>query len=356
MRSSAAPFECALVDAPRLEQWMDSQGLGAGPVVDLEGLKGGTQNVLVRFKRDEREYVLRRPSRHPRPESNATMLREAQVLAALRGTDVPHPQLIAACDDVDVLGCAFYLMEAVSGFNPTVAVPYPHAGDPTLRHRLGLAMADGAASLAGIDPFAVGLGRLGKLDGYLERQVRRWSAQLESNRQHASWPGPQTLPGIGALADWLTAHRPGAFVPGIVHGDYHLANVLVCNDSAELAAIVDWELVTLGDPLLDLGWLLATWPDRDGHSPVDLVPQPWSGFPQASELVARYALISQRDLAGLRWHSILACYKLAVVLEGTHARSCSEQTSRENGARLHAFAGRLVERGLQWVEQWDLSG
>jgi aminoglycoside phosphotransferase (APT) family kinase protein len=334
---------------------MDSQGLGAGPVFDFDALPGGTQNILMRFRRENLEYVLRRPSFHPRPESNATMLREAQVLAALRGTDVPHPQLIATCGDVDVLGCAFYLMQSVAGFNPTVSLPALHARDEKLRHGIGLAMADGAAALARVDPFAVGLGRLGKLEGYLERQVRRWGGQLESYRQHAGWPGPQRLPGITVLADWLTAHRPREFAPGIVHGDYHLANVLIRDDSAELAAIVDWELVTLGDPLLDLGWLLATWPDSDGHSPVDLVPHPWSGFPEASELVAHYATASGRELVGLRWYAALACYKLAIVLEGTHARACAGQASRETGARLHAFAGRLLERGLSWVERWDLS-
>lgn len=353
---SPARLDRTLVDTDRLERWMDSRGLGAGAIFDVEALAGGTQNILLRFKRDGSEYVLRRPSAHPRPEGNATMLREARVLEALRDTPVPHPKLLAACSDVDVLGSAFYLMQSVVGFNPTVALPTLHAQDERMRHRLGLAMADGAASIASIDPFAAGLGDLGKLDGYLERQVQRWSRQLESYRQHTGWPGPETLSGVGALAGWLAARRPRDFVPGLVHGDYHLGNVLVDNRSAELAAIVDWELVTLGDPLLDLGWLLATWPDRDGRSPVGLVPQPWSGFPDERELVAWYALASARDLEALRWYAVLACYKLAIVLEGTHARACAGKALPDTGARLHASAIHLLERGLGWLEHWDLGG
>src|SRR5688500_9617534 len=157
---------------------MDESGLGAGPLTDLELIGGGTQNVLLRFRRDGREYVLRRPPEHKRANSDETMRREARVLGALAGTDVPHPDLIAACGDEDVIGAAFYLMEPIAGFNPTVGVPEPHASNPAMQHALGLSMTDAIAALGRVDHVAVGLGDLGKAEGWLERQVERWRSQL----------------------------------------------------------------------------------------------------------------------------------------------------------------------------------
>ena len=339
-----------LVNLERLGLWMDSQALPPGSIESPTLLQGGTQNVLLRFARGGREYVLRRPPSHPRMDGNSVMRREARVLAALAHTDVPHPRLIATCDTADVLGAAFYLMESVQGFNATVALPALHANDPAIRHRMGLALADGAATLGRVDHIAIGLGDFGRPDGFLERQVDRWRSQLDGYREYAGWPGADSIPGVMQVGDWLNQRRPLAFSPGIVHGDYHLSNVMVRNDGPELAAIVDWELVTIGDPLIDLGWLLATWPNAEGVSPVGLTVSPWSGFPTASELVERYAKASSRDLSHLQWYAVLASYKLGILLEGTHARSCAGQAPRDTGLRLHASAVRLFERALNWLQ------
>ena len=247
------------VDLEKLAVWMDGQGLGEGPLEGVTLLGGGTQNILLRFSRAGREYVLRRPPPHLRANSNETMRREARMLAALKGTPVPHPELIAACPDEEVLGAAFYLMEPIEGFNPSTGLPPLHAGSPQMRHRMGLALVEGIAALGALDYRERGLDGFGKVDSYLERQVARWKSQLDSYRQYAGWPGPGGIPGVDEVAAWLERHRPASFEPGIIHGDYHLANVMFRHDSAELAAIVDWELTTIGDPLLDLGWLLATW-------------------------------------------------------------------------------------------------
>jgi aminoglycoside phosphotransferase (APT) family kinase protein len=340
----------ALVDLDRLGGWMDEQGLPRGTVESPTLLQGGTQNILLRFTRGGAEYVLRRPPRHPRMDGNTIMRRESRVLAALASTDVPHPRLIAACDTPEVLGAAFYLMQSVSGFNATVGLPALHAGDADIRHRMGLALADGAAALARVDLVAVGLGDLGKLDGFLERQVGRWRAQLEGYREYEGWPGPGAIPGVQEVGDWLDAHRPPSFTPGIVHGDYHLANVMFRSDGPELAAIVDWELATIGDPLVDLGWMLATWPDAAGVSPVGLTASPWAGFPGAQALVARYAQGSARELTHLRWYAVLACYKLGILQEGTHARAFAGKAPRATGERLHAATISLFERALRWLE------
>ena len=162
---------------------MSQQGLGDGPLEDVSKISGGTQNIMLRFTRSGRPYVLRRGPKHLRPRSNVVIMRETQVLAALAGTDVPHPHLIASCDDPSVLGDAvFYLMEPIDGFNAGEELPALHAGDPAVRFRMGLSMADALAKLGAVDYLAVGLGDFGKPEGFLERQVPRWLSELESYR------------------------------------------------------------------------------------------------------------------------------------------------------------------------------
>jgi aminoglycoside phosphotransferase (APT) family kinase protein len=342
---SAEPQTIEGVDLAVLGQWMDEQGLAPGPIEGPELLGGGTQNILLRFERGGRRFVLRRPPLHKRKNSDETMRREARVLGALRGSAVPHPELIAACPDASLLGAAFYLMEPIEGFNPTTGLPALHQGDAAIRHRMGLAMADGAAALASVDPIAAGLEDVGRLEGWIERQVPRWRSQLDGYAEFEGYPGPD-IPGVDAVADWLDANRPASLVPGIIHGDYHLANVMFRFDGPELAAIVDWELCSLGDPLLDLGWLLATWPEDDGPRPGSIGIQPWDGFPTADELVARYAAVSGRDLAALPWFAVLACYKLGIILEGSHARACAGKAPKPIGDALHATTVALFERAL----------
>ena len=273
-----------------------------------------------------------------------------RVLAALADTDVPHPRLIAPCPDADVLGAAFYLMEPIDGFNASVGMPAPHAADPAMRHTMGIALIDGAVKLGRVDHVAAGLGDLGRTDGFLERQVARWQGQLDGYGEYAGWGGPQLLPDVDRVADWLDRHRPTHFMPGIMHGDYHLGNVMFRNDGPQLAAIVDWELVTIGDPLLDLGWILATWPEP-GDEGTALPVHPWDGFPTSAELIARYAQGSNRDLDALPWYRVLACYKLGILLEGSNARACAGKAPREIGDRLHASAVQLFNRAARLVDQ-----
>ncbi len=333
-----------------LAQWMDGERLGTGaPLQQVVPIGGGTQNVLLRFDRAGRSYVLRRPPPHLRDNSNETMRREARLLAALAGSAVPHPGLIAACGDAEVIGAAFYLMEPVAGFNAVSAMPPLHAGSPDARRRMGLAMIEGIAALGALDYRSCGLESFGKPEGFLTRQVPRWQAQLESYAQFAGWTGPGEIPGVADVARWLEAHCPASFTPGILHGDYHLANVMFCHDSGELAAIVDWELATLGDPLLDLGWMIATWPEDDTPGAADVAVTPWVGFPTADELVAHYAARSARDCSAIDWYVVLACYKLGIILEGTHARACAGKAPRETGDLLHAKTIALFERALRRI-------
>ena len=339
-----------LVDLNVLDTWMEKQGLGRGPIGEVTALSGGTQNVLLRFRRAERDYVLRRPPPHPRSNSNDTMRREIRMLSALAGTAVPHPALIAGCPDEDVLGVAFYLMEPIDGFAPNAGLPALHAGDADLRRRMGLALVDGITALGAVDYQAVGLSGFGNPHHYLERQVSRWRAQLHSYKELPGWPGPGDIPGVEKVAAWLDAHKPTRFQPGILHGDYHFGNVMYRHDGPQLAAIVDWELTTIGDPLLDLGWLLATWPDANGVSPVGSNRvQPWDGFPTSTELVEHYRAGSERNLDAIDWYAVLACYKLGLILEGTYARACAGLAPQETGERLHASTLNLFQRALGWI-------
>ncbi|MEL7208955.1 MAG: phosphotransferase family protein, partial [Actinomycetota bacterium] len=313
---------------------MDERGLGSGAITGAEPLGGGTQNILVRFVRDGRTYVLRRPPEHKRRNSDDTMRREATVLAAIADTDVPHPRLIAAEPSTDVIGAAFYLMEPIDGFNVSVEMPSPHRDDPAIRRRMGLAMAEGAARLGAVDHEAVGLADFGRPDGWLERQVDRWRSHLDGYGEFAEYPGPD-IPGLEQVASWLDENCPTNWSPGITHGDYHLANVLFSPTDGELAAIVDWELCTIGDPLLDLGWLLATWPEPGLPGGTVLI-DPWDGFPTRAELVAEYGRHSDRSVDQADWYGVMACYKLGIILEGTHARAFAGKAPAEIGDLLHA--------------------
>jgi aminoglycoside phosphotransferase (APT) family kinase protein len=335
------------VDPVRLAAWMDAQGLGEGPLGEARLLTGGTQNILVLFTRGGRGYVLRRPPAQPRAMADATIAREARVLAALAGSAVPHPRLIAACADASVLGAAFFLMEPVEGFNPSgQPLPALHASDPSIRHAMGLAAVDALLRLGEVDPTAAGLGDFGKPQGFLERQVPRWRAQLEGCKEHAGWPGADGLPGVVALGEWLEANRPEASAPGILHGDFHLSNLMYRPDGPAVAAVIDWELATLGDPLLDLGWLIATWPDASGQGAGTIHITPWDGFPSTNELIAHYRARSPRDLSAIDWYAALAGYKLAILLEASYARSCAGKGSRAVGDKHHASAQKLIQRAL----------
>ena len=334
-----------VVDLDRLATWMDERGLESGPLADPELIAGGTQNILLRFRRGTRTFVLRRPPPHKRANSDETMRREARVLGALAGTDVPHPELIAAEPDVSVLGAAFYLMEPVEGYNVTLGLPPAFADDRAAQYEMGLSMADAIAALGRIGPVERGIGDLGKWDGWGERQVPRWRKQLDSYAELPGYPGPD-IPGVDAVAAWLEANRPADLRPGVIHGDFHFANVLIHPTEPRVAAIVDWELATIGDPLLDLGHLLACWPNPDGD---EITPVAGAALPTTDEIVARYAEGSDRDLSTVPWFRVLACYRLGLILEGTHARAFAGMAAKEIGDRLHAHTLMLFAQATALI-------
>jgi len=338
------------VDLNAVAEWMSQQGLGQGPLADVSDVTGGTQNVMLRFTRAAARTGGRRGPRHLRPRSNSVILRETKVLAALAGSDVPHPHLIATCEDPGVLGDAvFYLMEPVDGFNAGEGLPPLHAGDPAVRFQMGLSMADALAKLGAVDHVAVGLADFGKPAGFLERQVPRWLSELDSYREYANYPGPD-IPGVDQVAAWLERRRPTNWAPGIMHGDYHAANVMFSRTGPEVVAIVDWEMCTIGDPLLDLGWLLATWRQPDGSSVFSHALGGQDGLASTDDLFQRYAANTTRDLSRITWYTVLACFKLGIVIEGTLARACAGKAEKEVGDQLHAATVHLFERALTLID------
>jgi aminoglycoside phosphotransferase (APT) family kinase protein len=332
----------ASIDADALAGWMDGRGLSSGPIRDMTLLQGGTQNIIASFSRGDERFVLRRPSLTPAANANDTMRREMRILAALAATDVAHPRLIAACEATDVLGVSFYLMEEIAGFNVLVGMPDHHAGDSRVRRQMGLSVADALAALGRVDYRRAGLDDFGKPDGFLTRQAGRWRSMFEGYGRYDGWQGYRDIAGVEAIGQWLERNCPDSFTPGILHGDYTLANILFDNRSSDVAAIVDWEMSTIGDPLLDLGWLLTSWPRPD--DPTSRRVEPWDGFPTPDDLLARYKEGSDRDFAAIDWYIVLACYKLGIVLEGTYARSCVGKAPAELGERFHQRTIALFDR------------
>ncbi len=339
-----------VLDRVALASWMDGNGLESGELSEFEALSGGTQNIIVRFRRGDRRFVLRRGPRHPRPRSNETLRREMTVLQALRSTDVPHARFIGGCLTEDVIeGTVFYLMEPVDGFNASVGLPPTWLEDRAVRHEAGLSLVAALARLASVDYRRVGLDGFGKPDGFLERQVPRWLAELGSFSRLSGYAGPRPE-GIDEVAAWLERNRPTSWTPGILHGDYHVANVMFDRNTPQVTAIVDWEMSTVGDPLLDLGSLLAVWPSADGEP--DLIGSAISkvgGLPDEREIIDHYGERSERDLSAVDWYVVLGCFKLGIVLEGSYARSKAGQADVETGNRLHATALDLFARARKRI-------
>jgi len=339
-----------LINLDNLAQWMDQQGLPQGSFQNQRLLTGGTQNILLYFERGGEGFVLRRPPKYLRSSSNEAMLREATVLKALKDSNVPNPGYVAHCEDDSVIGANFFLMRPVDGFNPSSGLPSPHKDDPTLRQRMTESHVEALSTLSKIDYQQVGLDNFGKPEGYLERQAGRWMKQLKSYEKYDGY-SVSNFNHLDLVMDWLSTNIPSDYKPGIIHGDCHIANTMFCNDSGELAALVDWELSTIGDPLADLGYLLCTWPDKDEHVLIQPGIQDWSGFLTIPEMLAHYKNHSNRNVDSALWFSIVGCFKLAVILESTYARSVAGRADKGIGEIFYDISRKLMNRAEQWIKQ-----
>jgi aminoglycoside phosphotransferase (APT) family kinase protein len=325
-----------MIDVGRLARWMDDEGLpGKGESIEHRFIAGGSQNEIYEIQRGELHGALRIPPPAAPASRDEGILREWRIIDALDGTDVPHTPAIAACRDTGVLGRAFYVMGFVDGWSPmgleNRAWPAPFDSDLEARRGLALQLVEGIALLSKVDWKAKGLGDLGRPDGFHERQVDRWTAFLERIKG-------RDLPGFDEASAWLRAHKPLDYVPGLMHGDYQFANVMYRHGApAALAAIVDWEMGTVGDPKLDLGWVMQGWPedtfgpDASSSGYVDMY-----GMPSRHEMLEHYATVSGRQVDDIDYYRVLAKWKLAVVLEQGYQRAGDDE-------KLQAFGPIVLD-------------
>ena len=336
------------IDGPKLARWLSANGIASGDLTDVELIAGGRSNLTYRLDLDSSRLVLRRPPLgHVLPTAH-DMSREFRVLTALHGTDIPVPTPVAICADADVIGAPFYLMEFVDG----VVLRTREDGErltPAQARQLSDRLIEMLAAIHAVDVSATGLTGFGRPEGYLARQLSRWQRQWELSNT-------REMPGYDRLVERLAAGLPADGDHALVHGDFRLDNMLVrLGEQPTVAAVVDWEMSTLGDPLADLGLTLVYWADPDdaqwGDISIGATVTAMPGFLSRPELAERYAELTGRDLSGIGYYMAFGCFKLAVVLEGIHARFLQRKTVGEGFEREGFAVPVLIERAHQMLDR-----
>ncbi len=345
-----------LVDSDRLAQYLATLPALRGllPIQSLDRIGRGQSNVTFRVALRGGSVVVRRPPPGALPPSAHDVLREARVLASLAGSGVPAPRLLAACGDLAILGAPFYVMEDLPGDAIRFDLPPALASGPVEQRRsIGEQAVDALATLHTVDPEAIGLGDLGRPSGYLARQLKRWAGQFEYARVRPVADLDWTLA-------WLEGQLPPEIErPTIVHGDYKLDNLIfTLAPPPRLLGVVDWETATLGDPLADLGWLLAFWRQSGDPTPeIPITPRVTElpGFSRRTDLASRYAERVGHTLPDLRFYVVFALWKMAVLLEGHWARHVRGTAGASDFAYLELAGPALHARVRHTAENWDAS-
>ncbi|TYB67698.1 phosphotransferase family protein [Nonomuraea sp. PA05] len=335
------------IDHPQLVAWMGRNAPDAGEPLSVSLISGGRSNLTYLVEGRERSLVLRRPPLgHVLPTAH-DMRREWRVISALAPTPVPVPEPVAFCADEDVIGAPFYLMGYVEG---EAVRSREQLGDrtPEQTRRLSERLAEVLAGIHAVDYREVGLGDFGRPEGYMARQLDRWCQQWERSKT-------ADLPDYDRLVARLRERLPAEATGTLVHGDYRLDNTLLRTGDLEIAAVVDWEMSTLGDPLADLGLTLTYWHDRGDEErariPVagDVTVAP--GFMNAAEFAAHYTKVSGRDISDLGFYVAFGNFKLAVIVEGIHARFRQGKTVGEGFDRIGAAVPTLISRAHRMLDQ-----
>jgi len=322
-----------------LARFLDAHGIGEGGEIAASPIGEGHSNVTYLIERGGAEVVLRRPPRPPLPPSAHDVLREARLLSALAPTPARVPEVLAVCDDIEVIGCPFYVMERIAGEVIVSSVPAT-LDSPAERRRIGEQLIDALVEIHAVDWRAAGLEGFGKPTGYLERQLRRFGGLWEINKT-------REIPAVERVGAWLSEHLPNPTRPTqatIVHGDYRLGNTIFAAEApAHLESVLDWEMATIGDPLADVGYMMIHWTQADDpqNSKFNLqrvTAQP--GFPTRQELVQRYEQRSGRTVQALDWYVTLALWKAAAFMEGNYKRAVSGST---DDPYLKTFGDGVVE-------------
>jgi aminoglycoside phosphotransferase (APT) family kinase protein len=323
-----------------LMRFLDEHGLGEGEI-EASPIGEGHSNVTYLIERGGSEMVLRRPPRPPLPPSAHDVLREARLLTALRDTPARVPDVLAVCEDATTIGAPFYVMERIEGDVIVTAVPTA-LDTPAERRRIADQLIDSLVEIHGVDWRAAGLEGFGKPTGYLERQLRRFLGLWELNKT-------REIAAVETVGSWLAENLPSSPAATIVHGDYRLGNTIFSHDPpAQLAAVLDWEMATIGDPLADLGYLCMMWTEA-GDPQVGLRESLGNvtraeGFPTRAELIARYEQRSERPMVNIRWYTTLALWKSVVFMEGNYKRAIAGTT---DDPYLKQFGDGVLELARQ---------
>lgn len=324
-------------DVGALERFCDEH-VGDRQPLRVERLAGGGSCEVFAVDRGDERWVLRRAPRHASSSTAHDVLREFRILSAIADQRVRIARPVVACADPTVFGSPFYLMARIDGEPVRSNVPAGWNDIPRAGEKAVIDLVDELAAIQAVDWKGCGLGDLAHPSGYLERQIARWLAQLDSY-------GGRELPAAREVADWLAARVPAEQPQALCHGDYKLDNALFARDEPRILAVVDWEMASIGDPLVDLGWSLIFHPGTEGLMPLGVMKEPRidrASVPSIAALVDRYASRSGRDVTAIEWYHVFARWKLAIVLEGTYAKWQRGQS--EN--KLHQNFGPQADRAL----------
>ena len=327
------------LDVSRLEPWLRENLEGAEGALSIRQFGGGHANLTYLLTFGEREFVLRRPPLGPVAPSAHDMRREHRILSRLwRAWDLA-PRSHVLCVDPGVIGADFHVLERRRGIVLRATNPEVTDGRPELRRRIGETMADVLAGFHRVDPDDVGLGDLGRPEGFVERQVAGWSKRWEAASDDAA-------PDASAAIDWFRADIPKAQAATFVHNDYKLDNVMVAaDDPARAVAVLDWDMCTRGDPLLDLANLTIYWSEETDDSvwrEAVWMPTDKPGFPSRAELVERYAAGTGFDVSRFAWYEAFGRFKVAVILQQIYIRYLRGQTRDERFAVLGGRVEALI--------------
>jgi aminoglycoside phosphotransferase (APT) family kinase protein len=320
----------------RVDAWLAEHVPAVEPPFRYSLIAGGRSNLTFEVVDGQgRKFVLRRPPLGGVLQSAHDMAREHRIISALAPTRVPVPEPLGYCDDSDVNGAPFYVMDYVEGVVLAEAGDVgPDLGEPE-REQIADSMVDVLADLGAVEPDEVGLAELGRREGYVERQLKRWMRQFEQSTE-------REIPAVPEVHRLLSKHVPPQQWTGIAHGDFRLGNCMVGPDGVR--AVLDWELCTLGDPLADFGWLMADWiepGERTDHlrgAPVSALP----GFPPRSAMIARYVERTGADVSRLDFYVALALWKLACIAEGVYARYRAGVMGDDGADVVESFGDRVV--------------
>lgn len=337
-----------LVDEKALAEYLESE-LGPTEEYSVSHHQEGHSNETLFVTWGERALVIRRPPPGETADTAHDVLREYRVMDALQSTEVPLPDTLLACEDHEVMGSDFYVMERVDGDVLRGREPERFVDH---RERIGHELVDSLVAIHEVDLEEVGLDEFGRPAGYTDRQVERWGTQIEWATEVTS--GEREVPTLKEVGDWLEANKPDSHPHTLVHGDYKLDNVMFSPETPpDLVAVFDWEMSTLGDPLADLGWMLSYW--REPKDPDPAIPELTArfmereGYPSRRELVERYEEQSGIEFEGERFYRALAVYKLAALGEMFFRRYLEGNSDDPMYPKMRDRVPALAERGARIV-------